>query len=72
MREALVALGARFISASEALCNAVGCLARVGDKASGITASDQVHLTGKGAVVLVRSIIDAVLDGDGAAVTPRD
>ena len=72
MREALVPKGARFISASQALCNAMGCLTRVGDKASDITASDQLHLTEKGSVFLVRSVIDAVLDGDEAAVTPRD
>jgi hypothetical protein len=72
MREALVPLGARFISASEALCNAAGCLTRIGDKASDITASDQVHLTEKGSVFLVRSIIDDVLDGQEAVVTSRD
>jgi peptidoglycan/LPS O-acetylase OafA/YrhL len=71
MRAAVVPLGARFISASEALCNADGCLTRVGDKASDITASDQVHLTEKGSVFLVRSIIDDVLGADAAAVTPR-
>jgi peptidoglycan/LPS O-acetylase OafA/YrhL len=72
MRKALVPLGARFVSASEALCNTVGCLTRIGDKASDITASDQVHLTEKGSVFLVRSIIDDVLDGQEAAVTSRE
>jgi peptidoglycan/LPS O-acetylase OafA/YrhL len=72
MREALVPLGAHFISASDALCNADGCLARAGDEADDITASDQVHLTEKGSVVLVRSIIDEVLDGEAAAVTRHD
>ena len=72
MREALVPLGAHFISASDALCNADGCLARIGDNADDITASDQVHLTEKGSVFLVRSIIDDVLDGQSAAVTRRD
>jgi peptidoglycan/LPS O-acetylase OafA/YrhL len=72
MREALVPLGAHFISASEALCNADGCLTRVGDKAEDITASDQVHLTEKGSVFLVRSVIAGVLDGQQAAVMPRD
>jgi hypothetical protein len=62
MRAKLVPLGAEFISASDALCNADGCLARIGDKASDISASDQVHLTEKGSVFLVRSIIDQVLD----------
>jgi hypothetical protein len=63
MRAKLVPLGAEFISASDALCNADGCLARIGDKASDISASDQVHLTEKGSVFLVQSIIDQVLDG---------
>jgi len=72
MRDALVPLGAHFISASAALCNAAGCLARIGDKADDITASDQVHLTEKGSVFLIRSIIDDVLDGQDSAVTPRD
>ncbi len=71
MREAVVPLGAHFISASDALCNADGCLARTGDAADDITASDQVHLTEKGSVFLVRSIIDEVLDGE-AAVTRHD
>jgi peptidoglycan/LPS O-acetylase OafA/YrhL len=69
MREALVPLGAHYISASEALCDADGCLARIGDKADDITASDQVHLTEKGSVFLVRSVIDDVLDGQATAVT---
>jgi hypothetical protein len=72
MREALVPLGAQFISASNALCNPDGCLARIGDNADDITASDQVHLTEKGSVFLVRSIIDEVLDGQAAAVTRHD
>ena len=63
MRARLVPLGAEFISASDALCNADGCLTRIGDSARDISASDQVHLTEKGAVFLVQSIIDQVLDG---------
>jgi peptidoglycan/LPS O-acetylase OafA/YrhL len=63
MRARLVPLGAEFISASDALCNADGCLTRIGDSARDISASDQVHLTEKGAVFLVQSIIGQVLDG---------
>jgi hypothetical protein len=63
MRARLVPLGAEFISASDALCNADGCLTRIGDSARDISASDQVHLTEKGAVFLVQSIIDQVLGG---------
>ena len=63
MRAALVPEGAEFISAREALCNADGCLTRVGSKASDISASDGVHLTEKGSVFLVGAIIDRVLVG---------
>ena len=48
MRAALVPEGAEFISAWDALCNADGCLTRIGDSAGDISASDQVHLTEKG------------------------
>jgi peptidoglycan/LPS O-acetylase OafA/YrhL len=66
MRARLVPLGAEFISASAALCNADGCLTRIGDSAKDISTSDQVHLTEKGAVFLVQSIIDQVLGGQPA------
>ncbi|MFL5065228.1 MAG: acyltransferase family protein [Xanthobacteraceae bacterium] len=45
MRAKLVPLGAEFISASDVHCNEHGCLARIGDTASDISTSDQVHLT---------------------------
>jgi peptidoglycan/LPS O-acetylase OafA/YrhL len=61
LRERLVPLGAEFISVWDALCNADGCLTRVGDTAKDISASDQVHLTEKGSAFLVQSIIDQVL-----------
>ena len=63
MRAKLVPLGAEFISASDALCNEDGCLTRIGDTAKDITVSDQVHLTEKGSVFLIQSIIDQVLGG---------
>lgn len=63
MRAVLVPEGTEFISAREALCNADGCLTRVGGKASDISASDGVHLTEKGSVFLVGAIIDRVLVG---------
>jgi peptidoglycan/LPS O-acetylase OafA/YrhL len=65
MRERIVPLGAEFISAWEAMCNAEGCLTRIGDTAKEISASDQIHLTEKGSVFLVQSIIGAVLHGQG-------
>ena len=67
MRAALVPEGAEFISAWDALCNADGCLTRTGQDAADITASDQVHLTEKGSVFLIRSIADALL---GQQVVP--
>jgi SGNH domain (fused to AT3 domains)/Acyltransferase family len=63
LREKLTPLGAEFISAWDAMCNADGCLARIGDAAKDITTSDQVHLTEKGSVFLVQSIIGNVLHG---------
>ncbi|HWX07533.1 MAG TPA: acyltransferase family protein [Bradyrhizobium sp.] len=64
MRAKLVPLGAEFISASDVLCNADGCLTRIGDAASDILASDHVHLTEKGSVFLAQSIIDRLLGGE--------
>jgi len=61
MRARLEPLGARFISASDVLCNEQGCLTRIGEGAADLTASDQVHLTDTGSVYLVRAIIDRVL-----------
>jgi peptidoglycan/LPS O-acetylase OafA/YrhL len=67
MRGALVPKGAEFISGWDALCNADGCLTRVGDTAGDIAVSDQVHLTEKGSVFLVSSIIDAMLGKQAAS-----
>ncbi|MGZ5873250.1 MAG: acyltransferase family protein [Bradyrhizobium sp.] len=63
LREKLVPLGAEFISVWDTMCNTDGCLARIGDTAKDISASDQVHLTEKGSVFLVQSIIGNVLHG---------
>jgi hypothetical protein len=71
MREKLGPLGAEFISARDALCNAQGCLTRVGGGAGDITASDQVHLTEKGSEYLIASIIDRLLAGAAPASKPR-
>jgi len=67
LREAVVREGAEFISGADVLCNADGCLTRLGDAASDITVSDQVHLTEKASVFLVQGIIDRVL----GSRTPR-
>jgi SGNH domain (fused to AT3 domains) len=66
LREKLVPLGAEFISVWDAMCNADGCLTRIGDTSSDISASDQLHLTEKGSVFLVQSIIHEVLRGQPA------
>jgi hypothetical protein len=61
LRAAVVPEGAEFISARDALCNDDGCLARLGDHPSDITASDQAHLTEMASEFLVAAIIDKVL-----------
>jgi peptidoglycan/LPS O-acetylase OafA/YrhL len=71
MRARLEPLGAEFISASEVFCNAQGCLTRIGDAAADITVSDQVHITEKGAVFLIASIIDRLLGGSAPSDTAR-
>ncbi|MFG3596708.1 acyltransferase family protein [Bradyrhizobium sp. RDI18] len=71
MRARLEPLGAEFISASDVLCNAQGCLTRIGDAAGDLTASDQVHLTEKASVFLIGSIIDHLLGSEASASKPR-
>ena len=70
MRARLEPLGAEFISASDIFCNAQGCLTRIGDAAGDLTASDQVHLTEKGSVFLIASVIDRLL-GEASAGNGR-
>jgi peptidoglycan/LPS O-acetylase OafA/YrhL len=65
MREKLLPLGAEFISARDLLCNADGCLTRLGDAAADIVVYDQVHLTEKGSEYLISAIIDRVLRPPG-------
>jgi peptidoglycan/LPS O-acetylase OafA/YrhL len=67
LRAKVMASGAEYISVWDAMCNLDGCLTRIGDSASDISASDQVHFTEKASAFLVRSIIDDVLRGQ----TPR-
>ncbi len=61
LRTAVTAAGGEFISAGEVLCNEQGCLTRLGDAASDITASDGLHLTEKASVFLVQGVIGRVL-----------
>jgi hypothetical protein len=67
LRAKLAPLGAEFISAWDALCNADGCLTRIGDSAKDISASDQVPLTEKGSEFLVHAIVDRLLGEPAAA-----
>jgi hypothetical protein len=57
--------GAEFISARDLLCNAGGCLTRLGEAATDIVVYDQVHLTEKGSEYLIGAIIDRVLTPPG-------
>jgi len=70
LRAKLVPLGAEYISVWDALCNADGCLTRIGDSAKDISASDQVHLTEKGSEFLVDAIMDRLL-GEPAAASSK-
>lgn len=68
LRAKLVPLGAEYVSVWDALCNADGCLTRIGDSAKDISASDQVHLTEKGSEFLIHAVIDRLL-GEAAAAS---
>jgi hypothetical protein len=63
LRQKLEPKGAEFVSLWDVLCNRDGCLARVGDSASDLTASDAIHLTEKGSVFVIEAIIDRILKG---------
>jgi hypothetical protein len=45
-------------------------MARLGDSAEDISASDQVHLTEKGSIYLIDQVIDRVLGGPASASKP--
>jgi peptidoglycan/LPS O-acetylase OafA/YrhL len=62
LREAAVRFGARYISPMEALCNAEGCLVRVGDEPGDLMQFDDNHLSVAGSKFFVRSIARQVLD----------
>lgn len=71
LRAKLVPLGAEYISVWDALCNADGCLTRIGDSAKDISASDQVHLTEKGSEFLIEAIIGRLLGEPAPTSTTR-
>ena len=71
LRAKLVPLGAEYISVWDAMCNADGCLTRIGDSVRDISASDQVHLTEKGSEFLIEAIIGRLLGGPAPTGKPR-
>ena len=54
LRKVAATLGVEYISARSAFCNEDGCLSRVGNS---LVASDTVHLTETGSILLARSIL---------------
>ena len=56
MRAFSGSVGVDYISARQPLCNADGCLTRVGPAASDVVTSDTVHLTDSGSVFLIKAI----------------
>jgi peptidoglycan/LPS O-acetylase OafA/YrhL len=61
MRSMVTKAGAEYISAWDVMCNADGCLTRLGDKPEDIVASDQHHLTESGSVFLIQAIKDKIV-----------
>ncbi|WP_342740847.1 acyltransferase family protein [Bradyrhizobium sp. B117] len=61
MRQKLAPLGTEYISARDVLCDASGCLTRLGPTASDLTSSDTVHLTEGASLLLIAGLIDKVL-----------
>jgi hypothetical protein len=60
------AAGVQYISAWHTLCNAEGCLTRVGPTADDVVATDAIHLSEAGSRFLIESIADRLL-ANGAA-----
>jgi hypothetical protein len=56
--------GVEYISAWRVLCNADGCLTRVGPTADDVVATDATHLSEAGSRFVVKAIADRLL-GDG-------
>jgi peptidoglycan/LPS O-acetylase OafA/YrhL len=55
-------LGVSYLSAYQVLCNAQGCLTRVGPKSSDLTAVDYGHLSPAGSIYLVDHITPSLLE----------
>lgn len=67
IRRRLEPLGAVFVSTWDALCDARGCLTRIGPTAGDLAYSDSVHLMESASVLLVSKVIDEVI-GDRAVL----
>jgi hypothetical protein len=52
-----------YISPLRIMCDESGCLARIGDDGSELTAFDAGHLTVPGSIFLSRAILPALLSG---------
>ncbi len=64
-------LGVTYLSAYKVLCNAEGCLTRVGPKSSDLTAVDYGHLSPNGAIYLVDHIAPPLLELMGPVATTQ-
>jgi SGNH domain (fused to AT3 domains) len=62
LREIAARYGATYISASQTLCSAAGCLVRVGDNPGDIVQFDDNHFSESGSLFLVRRIAGIILD----------
>jgi peptidoglycan/LPS O-acetylase OafA/YrhL len=71
IRRKVEPLGAEFVSAWEALCDAQGCLARTGPRASDLAYSDSVHLMESASILLVGSIIERLIGDEAIAEIDR-
>jgi peptidoglycan/LPS O-acetylase OafA/YrhL len=61
MLSEMTKVGAEYISAWDVMCNADGCLTRLGEKPEDVVASDQHHLTESGSRFLIQSIKDQIM-----------
>ena len=63
MRQLAEKHGIQFISIQKFMCNADGCLARIGPDGRELTAFDPGHVTYAGAIFVAREILPALLEG---------
>ena len=61
MRSEMTKVGAEYISAWDVMCNADGCLTRLGENPEDVVASDQHHLTERGSTFIIQSIKDKIV-----------